>query len=90
MSEPAQPTDPEQSQLRVELEQSQRQLAAAKAGLADYAYTVSHDLRANLRHITAYVGLMREELGEAPGTELASYLDIVTNAAQLMGGRSTA
>ena len=85
MSEAAQPPDPERAQLRVELEKSQRQLAAAKAGLADYAYTVSHDLRANLRHITAYVGLMREELGDTPGAELASYLDIVTNAAQLMG-----
>jgi len=28
---------------------------------------------------------MREELADAPGAELASYLDIVTNAAQLMG-----
>lgn len=85
MSEPAPPPDPELDRLRVELEIAQRQLAAAKAGLADYAYTVSHDLRANLRHITAYVGLMREELADAPGAELASYLDIVTNASQLMG-----
>jgi light-regulated signal transduction histidine kinase (bacteriophytochrome) len=85
MSEPAQPHDMELVRLRAELETTQRQLAAAKAGLADYAYTVSHDLRANLRHITAYVGLMREELGDAPGAELASHLDTVTKASQLMG-----
>ena len=85
MREPAPPPEPELARLRAELEASQRQLAVAKAGLADYAYTVSHDLRASLRHITAYVGLLREELGAAPGAELASYLDIVTKASQLMG-----
>lgn len=85
MSEAVQPTESDLPRLRVELELSQRQLAAAKAGLADYAYTVSHDLRANLRHITAYVELVREELGDSPGAELATYLDTVTNAAQLMG-----
>jgi two-component system OmpR family sensor kinase len=85
MSEPEQPHGQELYRLRVELELAQRQLASAQAGLADYAYSVSHDLRANLRHITAYVGLIREELPDSPGTELASHLDIVTNAARLMG-----
>lgn len=85
MSEPVQPQDPEVTRLRAELQAAQRHLAAAQAGLADYAYSVSHDLRANLRHITAYVGLIREELAHAPGTEVVSYLDTVTNSARLMG-----
>jgi len=85
MSESAQPHDPDAARLRIELETAQRQLATAKAGLADYAYTVSHDLRANLRHITAYIGLVREELGDSPNAELVSHLDTVTKASQLMG-----
>lgn len=80
------------AQLRTELqaERMQRQalaqeLAAVRAGADDFAGAVSHDLRANLRHIVAYAGLMREELGEAPRPELLSYLETVTRSAQRMG-----
>jgi two-component system OmpR family sensor kinase len=89
MSEPAhpqpeQPQEPELDRLRAELEMTHVQLAAAQAGLADYAYSVSHDLRANLRHITAYVGLIREELGDTANSEVANFLNIVTNSSFLM------
>jgi signal transduction histidine kinase len=80
------------AQLRAELqaERMQRQalaqeLAAVRAGADDFAGAVSHDLRANLRHIVAYAGLVREELGEAPKPELLSYLETVTRSAQRMG-----
>lgn len=85
VSEPSSVQEQELARLRAELAATQQQLAAAQAALGDFAYTVSHDLRANLRHITAYGGLVREELGAAAGAEVASYLDIVTNAARLMG-----
>lgn len=63
----------------------EQELAAVRAGADDFAGAVSHDLRANLRHIVAYAGLVREELGEAPKPELLSYLETVTQAAQRMG-----
>jgi two-component system OmpR family sensor kinase len=85
MSESDPSRDAEVQRLRAELEATQRHLAAAQSGLADYAYSVSHDLRANLRHITSYVALVREELAESANAEVASYLDTVTTAAKLMG-----
>jgi signal transduction histidine kinase len=80
------------AQLRAELQAVQLQrhalaqeLAAVRAGADEFAGAVSHDLRANLRHIVAYAGLVREELGETPKPELLSYLETVTRAAQRMG-----
>jgi light-regulated signal transduction histidine kinase (bacteriophytochrome) len=68
-------------------QQLEHQLAAAQAELVDFAYTVSHDLRANLRHISAYAGLVREDLGHSASVDagVASYLDTITNSARLMG-----
>ena len=66
-------------------EQLEQQLATARAGLADFAYTVSHDLRANLRHIRAYTELVCEDLGKSLDASAASYLGTVANSARLMG-----
>lgn len=89
MSESTSPSaaaqDQELARLRAELQLTQQQLAAARAGLEDFAYTVSHDLRANLRHINAYIGLVREELGDRLDASAAGYMDTVSDAAQLMG-----
>jgi light-regulated signal transduction histidine kinase (bacteriophytochrome) len=68
-----------------QLEQLQAELQAARAALGDFAYVVSHDLRAQLRHINAYSGLLREELQGLLNDDAAHFLDTVTNAAQLMG-----
>ncbi|PHM19841.1 MAG: two-component sensor histidine kinase [Curvibacter sp. PD_MW3] len=78
MSAPPSPQEQELSRLRAELQ-------AARDALGDFAYVVSHDLRANLRHISAYAGLVREELGDSTPADVVSYLDTVTNAAKLMG-----
>lgn len=78
MDAPASPQEQELARLQAELQ-------AARDALGDFAYVVSHDLRANLRHITAYAGLVREELGDALAEDVAHYLDTVTNAAKLMG-----
>jgi len=78
MNAPASPQEQELVRLRAELQ-------AARDALGDFAYVVSHDLRANLRHITAYAALVREELGDVPPAEALTYLDTVTSAARLMG-----
>lgn len=85
MSEPVESPHEALARLQAELAATQQQLAAAQAALGDFAYTVSHDLRANLRHITAYGGLLREELGPVLAGDAAFFLDTVTNAARLMG-----
>ena len=68
-----------------ELNRLRQELQAARDALGDFAYVVSHDLRANLRHITAYAALVREELPPAAATEVTGYLETVTQAAKLMG-----
>ena len=68
-----------------ELERLRAELQAARAALGDFAYVVSHDLRAQLRHIHAYSGLLREELGGQLGADGAQFLDTITGAAQTMG-----
>jgi light-regulated signal transduction histidine kinase (bacteriophytochrome) len=67
-----------------DIERLRAELQAARAALGDFAYVVSHDLRAQLRHINAYSGLLREELGPLSG-DGAQFLDTITHAAQTMG-----
>ena len=82
----------ELARLRAELlaaqqtrEQLERQLAAARAGLADFAHTVSHDLRANLRHVRAYTELVCEDFGTSLDARPLAHLGTVANSARLMG-----
>lgn len=71
--------------LRLENERLQRELAQARAELEDFTYSVSHDLRASLRHVTAYVEIIREDLGEPTPAAVAPHLDRVQQAARHMG-----
>lgn len=68
-----------------EVQRLRAELDAARAALGDFAYVVSHDLRAQLRHITAYSDLLREELEGRLSGDAAQFLDTVTHAARLMG-----
>jgi signal transduction histidine kinase len=53
--------------------------------LEAFSYTVSHDLRAPLRHIDGYVGLLRAEAG--PSLSAASHrrLDVIAESARRVG-----
>ena len=72
------------AELQAELQSTQQQLAAARAAIGDFAYTVSHDLRAHVRHIQAYAGIVREDWPQAPADALG-HLDTITQAAQALG-----
>jgi signal transduction histidine kinase len=69
-----------------ELEQLQGQLAAARAELQDFMSTVSHDLRAPLRHINAYAQIIAEDWPELPA-EMAEHLATIRQSAQLLGSQ---
>lgn len=71
--------------LQLENERLQRELGQARAELEDFTYSVSHDLRASLRHVNAYVQIIREDLGEQTPAAIASHLDTVSQAARQMG-----
>lgn len=66
-------------------EQLQRDLQQARAELAEFSHTVSHDLRASLRHVTAYVQIIREDLDGQGTPDLLAHLDQVSQSARHMG-----
>ena len=51
----------------------------------DYAASVSHDVRAPVRHILAFVQILREEYDSADAATMLGYLDRLDQSAQLLG-----
>lgn len=61
------------------------ELAGLRAEMQDYTYTVSHDLRAPLRHILSYAQLAQEEAGPLLPEESRGFLRTISESAQHMG-----
>jgi signal transduction histidine kinase len=66
-----------------EVQRLQRELAQLRAEFQDFVYTVSHDLRAPLRHIFAYAQVIEEDWPDAP-FEMRGHLATIRGAAQLL------
>ncbi|NUS39386.1 MAG: hypothetical protein HOQ02_10240 [Lysobacter sp.] len=67
-----------QEQRAHELERSNRELEA-------FSYTISHDLRAPLRHIDGYVRMLQEDAGDGLDGDLRRYLETISESARRMG-----
>ncbi len=61
------------------------QLEATNKELEAFAYSVSHDLRAPLRHIDGFLELLRQRLAGALDDRSRHYMDTVADAAGRMG-----
>ena len=75
--------------LNQELEQRVRertaQLEASNRELEAFSYSVSHDLRAPLRHILGYVDILETEAGDRLGENNRHTLRTITESAHQMG-----
>ena len=70
---------------RQQIADLQRQLLQARQALEEFTYSVSHDLRAPLRHVGAYLKIIREDLGDSADPAIESHLQTAGDAASLMG-----
>lgn len=67
-----------------ELERTNHSLEAVNGELEAFTYSVSHDLRAPLRHVMGFARLLEEHAGEAVDERGRKYLQTITNAAGQM------
>jgi signal transduction histidine kinase len=68
-----------------ELQRRGELLEAANKELEAFSYSVSHDLRAPLRHIDGYASLLRKAVGESLDEKPARYLQTISESAKQMG-----
>ncbi len=73
------------AELEQRVKERTEQLTAAYKDIESFAYSISHDLRAPLRHISGFIGLLKEMRKEQSTPEELKYIDTIFNGAVEMG-----
>lgn len=73
------------NELNAELSHHLLQVEAANKELEAFSYSVSHDLRAPLRHITGFVELLNEKDQALLDEKSRHFLQVISESAQKMG-----
>lgn len=71
-------------ELNRQLEGKVEQISDVNRELEAFSYSVSHDLRAPLRHIAGFAGKLERHLGEQLDEKSHHYLEVISSAAQRM------
>jgi PAS domain S-box-containing protein len=71
--------------LNQELAKRAAELEAANRELESFAYSVSHDLRAPLRHIAGYAELLQKHSVSSPDDKSQRYMKMILDSAKRMG-----
>jgi signal transduction histidine kinase len=71
--------------LELRVRERTAELEAANSELEAFAYSVSHDLRAPLRHIDGFVELLRKRTTESADEQTRHYMDTISKETRRMG-----
>jgi PAS domain S-box-containing protein len=71
-------------ELNHQLEGKVAQISDVNRELEAFSYSVSHDLRAPLRHIAGFAGKLEEHLGEQADERVQHYLGVIRDASKRM------
>jgi len=72
------------NELNRQLEGKVAQVSDVNRELEAFSYSVSHDLRAPLRHVAGFVRKLEHHLGERVDDKTAHYLEVIGSSAQRM------
>lgn len=72
------------SNLQTLVESRTAELKKSNEDLESFVYSVAHDLRAPVRHISGFMQFLKNELGENKSEKIERFLDIIGDSAQHM------